>query len=69
MVTVAGDVWFGLYVSTDGGTTGITHLSQAFPSDTSPEGQASPLLNLDASGDPVVRFDAEGKPVRSRYRL
>jgi hypothetical protein len=31
-----------------------------FPSDTSAAGLASPLLGLDASGDPVVRFDAAG---------
>jgi hypothetical protein len=31
-----------------------------FPSDTSAAGLASPLLGLDASGDPVVRFDVDG---------
>ena len=60
MVTVTGDVWYGLYVSTDGGATWFNTFIPGFPSDTSPAGLASPLLNLDASGDPVVRFDTAG---------
>jgi len=60
MVTVAGDVWLGVYVSQDGGATWFNTFVPGFPSDTSSAGLASPLLNLDASGDPVVRFDAEG---------
>ncbi len=59
MVTVTGDVWFGLYVSADGGATWFNTLVPGFPSDTSPAGLASPLLGLDGSGDPVVRFDSE----------
>jgi hypothetical protein len=31
-----------------------------FPTDTSEEGLASPLKDLDGSGDPVVRFDSAG---------
>ena len=60
MVTVTGDVWFGLYVSDDGGTTWFNTMVPGFPSDTSAAGTASPLLGLDGSGDPVVRFDADG---------
>jgi hypothetical protein len=60
MVTVTGDVWFGVYVSADGGATWFNTMVPGFPSDTSPAGLASPLLGLDASGDPVVRFDAAG---------
>jgi hypothetical protein len=60
MVTVTGDVWFGLYVSADGGATWFNTMVPGFPSDTSPAGLASPLLGLDGSGDPVVRFDAAG---------
>lgn len=60
MVTVAGDVWFGLYVSQDGGTTWYNTFVPGFPSDTSAAGLASPLRGLDAAGDPVVRFDAAG---------
>ena len=60
MVTVTGDVWFGLYVSHNGGATWFNTFVPGFPSDTSESGLASPLLGLDASGDPVVRFDAAG---------
>jgi hypothetical protein len=60
MVTVTGDVWFGLYVSNDSGATWFNTFVPGFPSDTSAAGLASPLLGLDASGDPVVRFDAAG---------
>jgi len=60
MVTVAGDVWLGFYVSDDAGTTWFNTFVPGFPSDTSPAGLDSPLLGLDASGDPVVRFDAAG---------
>ncbi len=60
MVTVTGDVWFGVYVSANGGATWFNTMVPGFPSDTSPAGLASPLLGLDGSGDPVVRFDAAG---------
>jgi hypothetical protein len=60
MVTVTGDVWFGLYLSDDGGATWFNTFVPGFPSDTSAAGLASPLLGLDASGDPVVRFDSTG---------
>jgi hypothetical protein len=60
MVTVTGDVWYGLYVSSDGGATWFNTMVPGFPSDTSAAGLASPLLGLDGSGDPVVRFDASG---------
>jgi hypothetical protein len=60
MVTVTGDVWFGLYVSGDSGSTWFNTFVPGFPSDTSASGLASPLLGLDGSGDPVVRFDSDG---------
>ncbi|HEU4355960.1 MAG TPA: sialidase family protein [Actinomycetota bacterium] len=60
MVTVTGDVWYGLYVSADGGATWFNTMVPGFPSDASAAGLASPLLGLDGSGDPVVRFDASG---------
>jgi hypothetical protein len=69
MVPHTADVWFGFYLSFDGGATwfgsppfpnGYNTMVPGFPTDTSPEGLASPLKNLDASGDPVVRFDADG---------
>ena len=60
MVTVTGDVWFGLYVSSDQGASWFNTFVPGFPTDTSEAGLASPLLGLDGSGDPVVRFDAAG---------
>jgi hypothetical protein len=60
MVTVIGDAWLGVYVSSNGGATWFNTMVPGFPSDTSPAGSASPLLNLDGAGDPVVRFDAAG---------
>jgi hypothetical protein len=60
MVTVTGDVWLGVYVSANGGETWFNTMVPGFPSDTSAAGLASPLLGLDASGDPVVRFDRNG---------
>jgi hypothetical protein len=60
MVPVLGDVWLGFYVSDDNGATWFNTMVPGFPSDTSAAGLASPLSGLDASGDPVVRFDAAG---------
>ena len=60
MVPVTLDVWLGFYVSDDGGATWFNTMVPGFPSDTSGAGLASPLLGLDGSGDPVVRFDAAG---------
>jgi hypothetical protein len=60
MVTVTADVWVGFYVSADGGGTWFNTFVPGFPSDTSPAGLASPLKGLDAAGDPVVRFAADG---------
>lgn len=60
MSPIFGDGWLGFYLSADGGATWFNTMIPGFPSDTSPSGLASPLLGLDASGDPVVRFDASG---------
>ena len=60
MVPVFADSWLGFYVSDDGGATWFNTMVPGFGSDTSPAGLASPLLGLDGSGDPVVRFDADG---------
>ena len=69
MVPHTGDVWFGFYLSLDGGATwfgpppfpnGYNTMVPGFPTDTSPDGVSSPLHGLDASGDPAVRFDAAG---------
>jgi len=69
MVPHTADVWLGFHLSFDGGATwfgappfpnGFNTMVPGFPTDTSPQGQVSPLFGLDASGDPVARFDATG---------
>lgn len=69
MVPHFGDTWMPVYLSFDGGATwfgapptpnGFNTMVPGFPTDTSAAGLASPLKNLDGSGDPVVRFDAAG---------
>jgi hypothetical protein len=69
MVPHTADVWLGFYLSFDGGGSwfgappfpdGYNTMVPGFPTDTSSAGLASPLLGLDGSGDPVVRFDAAG---------
>ena len=69
MVPHFGDSWMPVYLSFNGGATwfgappfpdGFNTMIPGFPTDTSAEGLASPLKNLDGSGDPVVRFDADG---------
>jgi hypothetical protein len=69
MVPHTADVWMPVYLSFDGGATwfgappfpnGFNTMVPGFPTDTSAAGLASPLKNLDGSGDPVVRFDASG---------
>ncbi len=60
MVTVTADVWLGFDVSANGGATWFNTMVPGFPTDTTAAGVASPLLGLDAAGDPVVRFDSAG---------
>ncbi len=60
MVPVFGDAWLGFYVSSDGGANWFNTMVPGFPSDTSFAGTNSPLKGLDGSGDPTVRFDAQG---------
>jgi hypothetical protein len=60
MVPVTGDVWHGVYVSDNGGSTWFNTMVPGFPSDTSAAGSSSPLLGLDAAGDPIMRFDRAG---------
>jgi hypothetical protein len=69
MVPHFGDTWMPVYLSFDGGTSwfgappfpaGYNTMVPGFPTDTSAAGLASPLLGLDAAGDPIVRFDADG---------
>jgi hypothetical protein len=60
-VPTAGDVWAGFYYSSDGGTTWTNSLLPGYPTDTSAEGQASPLHGVvTAAGDPVQAWDNAG---------
>jgi hypothetical protein len=52
------DAWAGFYYSRDGGANWVNSLLPGYPTDTSPEGQASPLFGLaKAAGDPVQDWD------------
>jgi hypothetical protein len=52
------DAWAGFYYSGDGGATWTNSLLPGYPTDTSAEGQASPLFGLVTSaGDPVQDWD------------
>jgi len=52
------DSWAGFYYSRDGGSTWVNSLLPGYPTDTSPEGQASPLFGLvTGAGDPVQDWD------------
>jgi hypothetical protein len=60
-VETTGDSWAGFYYSSDGGTTWTNSLLPGYPTDTSAEGQASPLHGLVTSaGDPVQEWDNVG---------
>jgi hypothetical protein len=55
------DTWAGFYYSSDGGSTWTNSLLPGYPTDTSAEGQASPLQGLAVSaGDPVQAWDNTG---------
>jgi hypothetical protein len=57
-VPLTGDAWMGFYVSTNGGKTWVDSLNPGYPSDTSTEGQASPIFGrAAASGDPIQDWD------------
>jgi hypothetical protein len=57
-VPTNGDSWAGFYFSGDGGTNWVNSLLPGYPSDTSPEGQASPLFGLvGGAGDPAQDWD------------
>ena len=52
------DTWAGFYYSSNGGTTWVNSLLPGYPTDTSAEGQASPLYRfVTSSGDPVQDWD------------
>jgi hypothetical protein len=57
-VPTGGDAWAGFYYSSDGGTSWVNSLLPGYPTDTSAEGQASPLFQFTlSSGDPVQDWD------------
>ncbi|HEU5036483.1 MAG TPA: sialidase family protein [Nocardioides sp.] len=60
-VEIAGGTWAGFYRSTDGGTHWTDSLLPGYPTDTSPEGQASPLhqRGIANAGDPVQAWDRD----------
>ncbi len=62
-VEVAGGTWAGFYRSTDGGATWTDSVLPGYPTDTSPEGLASPLqrAGIANAGDPVQAWDLEGR--------
>lgn len=60
-VPTAGGTWAGFYYSSDGGSTWTNSLLPGYPTDTSAEGQASPLFRfVDNAGDPVQEWDNFG---------
>ena len=62
-VELAGGTWTGYYRSTDGGRTWQDSLLPGYPTDTSAEGQASPLqrAGITNAGDPVQAWDLQGR--------
>jgi hypothetical protein len=60
--TVGGDVWAGIYRSTDGGSTWSNSLVPGYPGDASVAGVASPMSGVcNAAGDPTQSFDNDGR--------
>jgi hypothetical protein len=60
-VTVFGGAWTGFYYSSDAGGTWTNSLLPGYPTDTSAEGQASPLFGfVSNAGDPVQAWDNDG---------
>jgi hypothetical protein len=62
-VEVAGGTWTGYYRSTNSGASWLDSLLPGYPTDTSPEGLASPLhqLGITNAGDPVQAWDTQGR--------
>ena len=60
-VQTIGDAWAGFYYSSNGGATWVNSLLPGYSTDTSAEGQTSPLYRFVAgSGDPVQAWDNGG---------
>ncbi|HEX6386120.1 MAG TPA: sialidase family protein [Anaerolineae bacterium] len=61
-VPTFGDAWMGFYVSDDGGDSWVNSLNPGYPTDTSAEGQASPIFGrAGAAGDPIMDWDNEDR--------
>jgi hypothetical protein len=62
-VELAGGTWTGFYRSTDAGAAWTDSLLPGYPTDTSPEGLASPLQQrgITNAGDPVQAWDLQGR--------
>jgi hypothetical protein len=62
-VPLAGGTWAGFYRSTDSGLTWTDSLLPGYPTDSSPEGLASPLhqRGIANAGDPVQAWDTQGR--------
>ena len=62
-VELAGGTWAGFYRSTNSGATWVDSLLPGYPTDTSPEGLASPLQQrgITNAGDPVQAWDLQGR--------
>ncbi len=60
---LAGGTWTGFYRSTDSGSTWVDSLLPGYPTDSSPEGLASPLQRrgITNAGDPVQAWDTSGR--------
>ena len=57
-VPTVGDAWAGFYYSSNKGSTWVNSLLPGYPTDTSAEGQASPLYRFVlGAGDPVQDWD------------
>jgi hypothetical protein len=55
-----GDAWLGFFTSIDGGQTWTSNLVPGYPQDTSWQGVLSPIHNLGAGADPMVRAGTNG---------
>jgi hypothetical protein len=61
-VQTIGDAWAGFYYSSNGGGTWVNSLLPGYSTDTSAEGQASPLFQfVTGAGDPVQAWDNTGR--------
>ena len=61
-VETTGDSWAGFYYSSDGGATWTNSLLPGYATDTSAEGQDSPLFRFTtAAGDPVQEWSNDDK--------